>query len=488
MKARDCIHCALLGVAFVVSMGNACTTARAAEDKSWANSAYNVQLQIAVDSSRAPGLISLERLASELELEIRNQISPLWKVEVVRLNGAEGAKLFAQFIDLEQHAEDFAGSFDKQMFLTVQVTPSGLRIACRERDRLTNRWTPPLERIVRQELLLSQQCFEILCETFAPLAQVQVDSEDEQYVTLDMKGAELARSNGEELFVFKDAIYQPLLMRMKRGDSSTAGHVLTIPWTYLTVEEQLASSWKCVVHSGTRRPFGGRRRAGIETIALAIKPNLPATRVRFHANHDASLPLSGYEVFQKKIGDSSFTPLAMTDIDGSIVVERAGFPVTMLALRSDKELLAQFPVVPGAVAEMEVPIADDMARLLVQESLTSFKEQLIDVVARRNILMARIRDALKKDDRAQARKLLDELNELPTRANMNQLLENVAGKLSSRSENPRVQAKIEMLFAESRKLLSNFLSTREIIELEVEVMAKGVKKDRRLFVYTLGHD
>lgn len=469
MTARERITCTLLGVAIVASMGDASAPARAAEDKSWANSAYQVQLQIAVDSSRTPGLISLVQLASDLEREIRNLIYPLWKMEIVRHDGAEGAKLFAQFSELEQHEVDLAGNFDKQMFLTAEVVPTGLRIACRERDRLTGRWTPTLERLVRQELLLSRHCFELICETFAPLAKVQVDMEVEEYVTLDMKGAEVARPNGEELFVFKDAVYQPFLVRMKRGENATAGQLVTIPWTYLTVQEQLASSWKCAVYSGTRRPFGARRRAGIETIALAIKPNLPATRVRFHASHDESLGLSGYEVFQKKAGDSQFTPLAITKADGSIVVKRGGYPVKMLALRSDTELLAQLPVVPGAVAEVEVPIADDMARLLVQESLTSFKEQLIDVVARRNILIARIRDSLKKGDRAQARKLLDGLNDLPTRANMNQLLENVERNLTNRSENPRVQAKIDMLFAESRKLLSNFLSTREIIELEVEV-------------------
>ncbi len=469
MTARERISGALVGVAIVASMAVASVPARAAEDKSWANSPYRVQLQIAVDSSRAPGLISLERLARNLEREIRNLIYPLWKMEVVRHEGAEGAKLFAQFSELEQHDENFADNFDKQIFLTAQVVPTGLLIACRERDSLTGRWTPPLERLVRQELLLSQHCFALICETFAPLAKVQVDPKDTQHVLLDMKGAELGRSSAEELFVFKDAVYQPLLVRMKRGNTPTAGQVVTIPWTYLTVQEQLAGSWKSIVYSGTRRPFGGRSRAGIETMALAIKPSLPTTRVRFHASHDDSLGLSGYEVFQKKPGESQFTPLAITDATGSIVVQRGGFPVKMLALRSDTELLAQLPVVPGAVAKVEVPIPDDMARLLVQESLTSFKEQLIDVVARRNILIARTRDFLEKGDRTQARKLLDELNELPTRANMNQLLENVERNLNYRSENPRVQAKIDMLFAESRKLLSNFLSTREILELEVEV-------------------
>jgi small-conductance mechanosensitive channel len=101
--------------------------------------------------------------------------------------------------------------------------------------------------------------------------------------------------------------------------------------------------------------------------------------------------------------------------------------------------------------------------------LTTFKEQLIDVVARRNILIARTRDQLKKGKKQEARKLLDQLDELPNRSALSRQLDGVENNSENRSENPRVQAKIERMLADSRKLLGSFLSTREIIELEVEV-------------------
>ncbi len=65
--------------------------------------------------------------------------------------------------------------------------------------------------------------------------------------------------------------------------------------------------------------------------------------------------------------------------------------------------------------------------------------------------------------------MLDELDELPNRSALSRQLDGVENNAENRSENSRVQAKIDRMLADSRKLLSNFLSTREIIELEVEV-------------------
>jgi hypothetical protein len=40
---------------------------------------------------------------------------------------------------------------------------------------------------------------------------------------------------------------------------------------------------------------------------------------------------------------------------------------------------------------------------------------------------------------------------------------------ASHSENPRVQVKIDRLFADSRKMMSTYLTTRELLELEAEI-------------------
>jgi hypothetical protein len=451
----------------------ATSVAFAVDDKSWSTSPYRVQLHLAVESAANPGMISAEQLARQIDQRIQANISPLWNTELIVHQGSQKTKLFNHLHELEGYKEDYPSTFDKQLFLTLKARLDGVRIACRERDNFTGRWTSPLEKTVRQELLLSEQCFALICETFAPLAIVRLDTTDEQRVFLDLKGADLVQQSGEQLFVSQGAVYQPFFVRSKPSANSSTSRIIEVPWTYLAVEELKAAAWQGLIYSGTRRPFGVRRRAGIEIKALAIKMPLPATRVRFHASHDKSLSLAGYEVFEKLPTDGEFAPLAVTDQQGIVSVTCGDAPIKWLALRSDSQLLAQVPVAPGSAPQIEIPIADDVARLLVQEMLTSFKEQLIDVVARRNILIARTRDQLQQGNSQQARKLLDEIGDLPTRANLDRSLGSIEGNPAHRSANPRVQAKIDRLLADSRKLLGNFLSTREILELETEVNASG---------------
>ena len=74
----------------------------------------------------------------------------------------------------------------------------------------------------------------------------------------------------------------------------------------------------------------------------------------------------------------------------------------MLLIKHGGQLLAKLPVVPGAERRINVPLPDDEARLVAEARLAAVREDLIDVVARRNILMARTRQKIEKKDFAAA--------------------------------------------------------------------------------------
>jgi hypothetical protein len=118
-----------------------------------------------------------------------------------------------------------------------------------------------------------------------------------------------------------------------------------------------------------------------------------------------------------------------------------------------------------------VPVADDTARLRAQASLTSLTEQLIDTVAQRNILIARVRDRIKKGQIEAAQELYSELDSLPGRAQFDQRISSAENRQLNHSDDPKVQARIERLFADTRKLLGRFLSTKQITELQGELTA-----------------
>ena len=449
---------------------------RAADEKSWELATYRVQLHVVVDSSARPGALSAEQLSAELMQRIRTTIYPLWIVEVVLPQGRERTYQLHSLIDFpDEEEKSGASKFDKQMFLTAQVSPVGILLSSREFDCYTGRWTPILKTIVRQEHMVSQQSLELLCRVFAPLAMVRVDPDDEEQVSLLFKGEDLPRQTTETLFVREGDLFQPLLVRLSRTSGAAPEMIANVPWTFLVAEKPGDAGWQCRVFTGTRRPFGMRRRGRVELMALGLKTPLTETMIRFHASHDESQGLRGYEVFEQDLTSGEYNLLGVTNYQGSIPIEKTGAPVRMLVLRSDNQLLAKVPIIPGATTETQIPIADDVARLLVKEEMEVLKERLIDVVARRNILMARVRAFLEQGQLDDAEALVAELNALPNRADFAQEIESLQALTQSRgnnqyhSENPRIQGKINKLLENTRALLGRFLGVREITQLENEV-------------------
>jgi hypothetical protein len=441
----------------------------AQDRKTWSTKRYQVQIHMAFDAAANPGSISAEELQQQLDQKIRLHIYPLWNCEIVGQTGTSRQVLLQQIDNNEKLSELFSEGFDKHLFLAVRGTGSAWELACREHDKLTNRWTPVLTTEIKQDIVLPESCLELVCRTFSPLAMIRVNHDKTEQVYLDFMGAELPRQTDEELFIKPSAVFETMMLRRLRGASMSQQNLMSIPWTYVVAEEPVDFSWMARVFSGNRKPFAMSRRAGIEIIAIPLKEFLPDTRVRFHTSHQDSAGLSGYDVFSKQADAKQFLPLGVTDYTGSVLVPRGQSPITLLALRSESQLLAQVPVAPGTAESIDIPISDDAARLSVQASLTSFKELLVDTVARRNILIARIRDQLAKGKPQEAKKLFKQLDELPKRPTLSRQLDAIANNQAHKSPNKRVQAKIDRLIADSRELLGTFLSNNELLELETEI-------------------
>lgn len=469
----------------------------AAEMKFGERTPYRIELHLAVDSRWRPQGELASRLARVLGQRVDATMSPFWDLEISVPQGRARHQLLAR-LDSTFPApapnedatswQDSGGEqppagkhADKRMLLTVRALPAGYQIRCREWDAYVRRWGPLRQRTLSQRSLLAESCFQLLRQVFAPLAVVRpVSGEDGQphldkQMVLQFKGSRLASESVEQLFLHAGDVYQPLLRRTDR--SGELLDVSEVPWTYLTLTEAESTEqkspgrqWRARIHSGLRRPFGIRLRGRSELLALAMHTTRPRTQVRFYARHDRAQALSGYEVFQQREDEKSLSHLlGITDSRGMIELEREQAPVVMLLVRSDGRLLAKVPVVPGAAAMVEVPIADDTARLQAQARLVEIREQLVDLVARRNILLARARNQLNKGQLDQSQQFIEELDALPGRAQFNKILSAAENQPGNRSEDPRVQARIEKLFASTRSLLGKSLDTRPVRDLQNEV-------------------
>jgi hypothetical protein len=470
-------------------------------------SPYRIELRMAVDSCRRPQPELASQLADLIGQRVDATLTPFWDLKISVPQGRARHRLLSRLApnseasdpredatalqEIEEGQPSERMMPDKQMLLTVTILPVGYQVRCREWDTYVRRWGSLRQRTVSQRSLLAENCFQLMREVFAPLAVVRPLSGEEgqppanKQVVLHFKGSLLVSESVGKLFFHPEDVYQPLLRRTDR--SGALLNVSEVPWTYLTLsgapspkaplpdQKPTDKHWRAQVRSGLRRPFGFRLRGRSELLALAVHATGTRTQVRFYARHDPAQSLSSYEVYQQRTGQnlppgkSPSHLLGITNSEGMIRVDQERAPVVMMLLRGDGRLLAKVPVVPGAAARVEVPIADDTARLQAQARLVEVREQLVDLVARRNILLARARNQFTQGRLDQARQLLQELDALPGRSRFNQILSAAENQPGSRSKDPRVQARIAKLFADTRSLLGRSLDSRPMSDLQHEV-------------------
>jgi hypothetical protein len=454
-------------------VGSALTSpAGAADVPAWEIAPYRVHVTLAIDDAARPqGNLSTE-LARGVEQRIATALRPLWQTTLITEPDA-AARRFAidpqpigwDEMTSEQHA------FDKLMWLGIEAHATGYRLTCREFDAYTRRWGPTLRRDVAQSASLTEAAFRLLTDAFTPLARVEAPN-DEGVSQLVMKGGALPRAEGADLLVAPGDVYLPLLRRTGRGGELVENGIVGIPWTYLVTTEPSRSGWESQVESALRGALSGRRRGGIEQIAISLRNAPDPPRVRFYARSSRDQPLIGYEVFRLPGPKAAPVLIGLTDRNGEIVVPPEGGPVSTLLLRSDGQVLAKLLVAAGTAPTIDAPIADDAIRLAAQGEVQAVREELIDVVARRAILIARIQSHLKKGEGARARELMDELTDLPTSSAFVRRIDLVHDRLPA-SGDPRVRQAVDGLFTATRDLLARFLDARTITNLQAEVNAAG---------------
>jgi hypothetical protein len=444
--------------------------ARAAESKEWTRSPYRIHLTIGVDASSRPQPRLRATIAKGVSERVDAVIGPLWQMDLDFSDTAPARRACFELNEIAWNdLPTELKTFDKLMWLGLRASPEGYKLRCREFDLYTRTWGPVHERFVRQASLLPEASFAMLRRAFSPLASIQAIANDDKHVRLMFKGSELPQPAKENILVSPGDAFQPLLRRTDRSGKLVENGVMPVPFTFLAATEPAEDAWLAEIFTGTRRPFGAEPRPRIEQIALAIHNPPGPVRVRFHARSDKNQGLAGYEVFQAtNEGDTEL--VGLTDRNGVVAIQPSAEKILILLLRSDGQLLAKAPVPSGTGARLEIPVADGISRLRAQAEAQVVREQLVDVVARRTIIMARIRALLKKNKTKEAADLMDELDSLPTSSVFGRNLDVAARKIPA-SNDPAVQRSIDKLFSTTRELLGKFLSNRPIIDLQAEVNA-----------------
>jgi len=189
----------------------------------------------------------------------------------------------------------------------------------------------------------------------------------------------------------------------------------------------------------------------LERLALAVRPRYEATKLELRSRTDPAKPLVGYEIHVREEDKNETKLLGVTDEQGTFNVPRGDEPLEMLVIKSGKQLLARLPIVPGQAKTMTAKIVDDDGRLAAEGLIAALSSRALDLVARREILAARIRARVKEGKIDEAQRLLDDFRRLETRNELSRDLDRY--RQQATSSDKVTQGRIDKLFTEAQRLL-----------------------------------
>jgi hypothetical protein len=436
----------------------------------WKLSPYKVHVTFALDDAARPEPLLAEAVAKRIAERVSGLIEPLGDLELAPAADPDARR---QCFGGDEIAWDKLPTelkaFDKLLWLGVEARPEAFVLTCREFDGYTRRWGPPRARIVQQASFVPEAAFQALLQAFSPIAMVETLPNDEKHVQLVFRGSKLPKQTKDDPLVTQGEVLQPLLRRTDRSGKLTANGIVEVPYTFLLTAAPKEDAWLADIYTGTRRPFATEKRARIDQIAVALGNTQGPSEVRFHARTDKKQGLANYQVFLQQ-DDGTDKLLGLTERNGDIAIPDNGRAINTVMLRSDGQLLAKAPIPAGAPQTIEIPVADSLARLRAQAEAQVVREQLIDVVARRALMMARIKGLLKKGNAKEAADLMEQLDSLPSASVFNRNIDLAARRIPA-GKDPSVQKTIDRLFTNTRELLGKFLNNRPIIDLQNEVNA-----------------
>jgi hypothetical protein len=440
---------------------------RAAAQSLWELTPYRVQVYVALED--APQLT--EQLRSDVQTFLGGRIEALvgasWnatispaplELAISMLGGLD--RLQTDQLPKESLA------VDKVILVSLSTDPFGCRVAARELDCRTRVWGTTVSREVLQAALLANSVVDSVLAAFAPLARVE--KVDGKQVALRLRAASLPPRDPQAFGIAAGTLFRPVLRFNDRDGNLREGRLPQIvPWTYLLTRSTDETLTHCEIFTGVRSPLSSRRRGLTEQLAVAVLPPELPTRLVLHSRVDQERKLSGYEVFGYSPDDPTTTFQGRTDLDGAVEIEPARHPLRLLVIKSGGEFLARLPLVPGLELEVLAGVTDDDDRLAVEGYITGLQEQIVDLVARRATLIARIRARLDDGKLPEAQQLLSELRQLPDREALNVILNEQRRR--HYSTDPLVRRKVDKLFNDTREVMVRNLDPGLIDQVASEV-------------------
>jgi hypothetical protein len=432
----------------------------------WEYSPYRVKVWIALELTPQLGPGTLSRIEDEV----------VWLSEQVDLSGwrmmPESAPTVWQSrilydlsqLQLPEEAEDrkaILGDADKLIFVAIKRASNGYKVEAREYDSTTEIMGPVFSEDCWFIHRLGRQTYRAIENAFSPLARVEEANEGRATVKMRASGLIQGPQFGAEdaiappTYIKDSDVMIPLIKHVGRLQLDRS-QIRVLDWTCLSIEQREGDLIQCKVSSMFRSPLGSRTSRRQQRYAIVAKSGGATTTIVMHSNDKDKEPLSGYNVYYVDQEKQEPILLGKSDWRGEVTVDQTYGRFQTLYVKNGERVLSRMPLVVGYYDRVDAPVLSDEIRLRAEGIIQGLQSQFLDLVARREVYSARIRYRIGAGEFDGAEELLNELRDLPTREQFEDIINQQERLLQS--DDTREQARINGMFTELRTLLLKHVS------------------------------
>ena len=442
---------------------------------SWEYTPYHIRVWVATEPSAALSAMLQTEIVRTLETLAPVYGGATWRLEAGPAPELIRASMWVALdeVTVEQVAAvgEEALASDKLMLLRISEEQGRFTVACRELDCRARTFSQTVSFDAWQPALLPRISADAIAEAFQAL--VRVESTRGKKVNVRVRAGGLVGDDHCPSAVRTGDVLRPVIRRNDQRGQPKPGGVQVVDWTYIVVRQPQDYLLECDVYSAMRNPLAGRSSATLERMALKVRPRGSRTTLQLVARGDSPDPLEGYEIFAKKpIAEESpdanpSVRLGLTDWRGTIDVEQSDLPMRLIYVKNGAHLVARIPVVPGFQPREVIPLQSDDKRLEAEAFVKGMESTVMDLVAHREILAARIRRRIAEGKADEARKLLSEMKGFQTKEDLEMMLASRQSALATPDK--RQQQRIDQLLTGTRSLLNKYLRADQLVALEREI-------------------
>ncbi|MEL6105452.1 MAG: hypothetical protein AAFU85_05430 [Planctomycetota bacterium] len=354
--------------------------------------------------------------------------------------------------------------YDKVYIVRIREELGRGMVAAIELETLMQHFGAVIETPFQSGFDLPQTIGHSVTRAFSPMVRID-DAGHKNAVGLIRAGRLILDPESPADVRVGDAL-QPMLRKNDRVGApiSPPG---AIDWACLITVEKTGPEIKMDYYSGRAGGLQGRKNRRTFRMGMRLKPRDESTELRLHVKGREDMPLIGYELYERELKSKSMTFVGRTNWDGRLDIERGERPMRLLYVKNGGAVLARLPLVPGLTESEVADLKGDDLRLQAEAYIRGVQNAIIDLVAVRKLLAARIRKRLRKGQTEEAEDLYKKLREQPTNEKLaNEMGRRQAGFLQEiGTRNQTERKKIDKMFSKTREMLGKQINDAIIREL-----------------------